>query len=62
MIENVSGAVRVLPFVQSRELVFLLVAPLRSSLEVVLEPQATADRASAGEMLRNVFPFHTVAA
>lgn len=52
---------RVLPLVQSRELVHLLLVPLGASFEVVLEPQSTADCTSAWEMLGDVLPLHAVA-
>lgn len=51
-----------IPFVKSSKLVLLLLIPLRSALEVVLEAKTTADGAATGQVLRDIFPLHAVTA
>lgn len=48
------------PFVKTSKLVLLLVIPLRTSLEVVLETQPAAYSTATRQVLGNIFPFHAV--
>ena len=48
------------PFVESCQLVFALLVPFASSLQVVLVVKSTADRAPARQSLGDVLPLHAI--
>lgn len=53
---------RIIPIVDSRQLVALLLVPVSALLEVVLVVQSAADGAAAGYLEADVVPFHAAAA